>query len=529
MQRLPSFGFRILFISLFCFSISLFASACSSIDQPPTTVLPGTSLPEPEKTLIDPAPPFESRTATPAFTNQDNVPPQYKLIAELNYPLHQVTVQETITYPNHSKDTLREIILMVEPNRYEGTFQLQDIFVNGDKLANPPTLQSNQMHVALDQPLQPQQTLTLSISYQLDLPKPNPSPTTRPVPFGWTERQTNLVDWYPFIPPYIEGKGWLAHQPGYFGEHLAYQTANFDVTIINSGKEILRAPKTVLDRGETQPGQLTIAASAPAEQNDNDKEIHYVLPKARTFVWSVSHTYVIQTEKVGDILVLGYAFPIHAQAGEAALKATAQSLELFQKLFGPYPHPTLSVVEADFLDGMEYDGLYFLSNGFYNLYQGNPTEYLISIAAHETSHQWWFGLVGNDQAEEPWLDESFATYSEKLFYEHIYPEAQTWWWTYRIDFFNPSGYLNNSIYSYTNTPSPYEAYRNAVYLNGAKFLEDLRKTIGDEAFFNFLKSYVQNYQYKIVTTKDFFTLLRENTQVNLDNLILQYFDPTKVK
>jgi len=68
-----------------------------------------------------------------------------------------------------------------------------------------------------------------------------------------------------------------------------------------------------------------------------------------------------------------------------------------------------------------------------------------------------------------------------------------------------------------------------VYLNGAKFLEDLRKTIGDEAFFNFLKSYVQNYQYKIVTTKDFFTLLRENTQVNLDNLILQYFDPTKVK
>ena len=87
------------------------------------------------------------------------------------------------------------------------------------------------------------------------------------------------------------------------------------------------------------------------------------------------------------------------------------------------------MVEADFLDGMEYDGLYFLSKGFYNLYSGGPADYLTAIAAHETSHQWWYSAIGNDQALEPWLDEALATYSERLFYENLHPEGLVWWWT----------------------------------------------------------------------------------------------------
>lgn len=511
--------------SLLCFLFGSIYVACSSPALTQPTSSSQSTLPAPTTTSVVLTTPTASLFPTPTESAPDDSLPQYKLNVELNYPLHQVAVEETITYTNRTNVPLEDIVLMIEPNRYEGTFHLNNFMVNGKSPSPAPDIQTNQMHLVLAQPLPPNQKIYLTISYELNLPRPIPNPTTRPVPFGWTERQTNLVDWYPFIPPYAEGKGWLAHQPGYFGEHLVYETSNFDVTIKNKGKETLHAPTTVSDNGETQPGQLTIAASAPALQNGN--EIHYVLPKARTFAWSVSHAYLVQTQMVGDILVIGYAFPVHAQAGEAALKTTAQSLDLFQKLFSPYPHATLSVVEADFLDGMEYDGLYFLSNGFYNLYQGNPAEYLIAIAAHETSHQWWFGLIGNDQAEQPWLDESFATYSEKLFYEYTYPEAQTWWWTYRVDFFKPDGFINGSIYSFSNNASPYESYRNAVYLNGAKFLEDLRKAMGDDAFFHFLKVYVFTYQYKIATTKDFFLLLKQNSNSNFDSIINRYFDATQ--
>jgi aminopeptidase N len=96
------------------------------------------------------------------------------------------------------------------------------------------------------------------------------------------------------------------------------------------------------------------------------------------------------------------------------------------------------VVEAGFADGMEYDGLYFLGREYFAAYDGTPQNYLTALAAHETAHQWWYGLVGNDQALEPWLDEALCTYSELLFYEAVYPDLVDWWWTFRVNRFQPS-------------------------------------------------------------------------------------------
>ena len=95
--------------------------------------------------------------------------------------------------------------------------------------------------------------------------------------------------------------------------------------------------------------------------------------------------------------------------------------------------------------------------------------------------------MGNDQAQEPWLDEALSTYSEKLYYENLQPTGLDWWWKYRINYFSPQGWVDGSIYN----PAGYRAYRDAVYLNGALFLDDLRNLIGDAPFFNFLGDYFQ--------------------------------------
>ncbi len=309
------------------------------------------------------------------------------------------------------------------------------------------------------------------------------------------------MDWYPFLPPYIDGQGWLSHQAGFFGEHLVYPVADFEVAI-----------------QLTRPNpDLVIAASAPAEADGHTYRYHH--PQARNFVWSVSHMYQIAEQQVGAVTVLSYAFPHHAQAGEATLQTTAQALALYTELFGPYPHQTLSVVEADFLDGMEYDGLYFLSNAFYNLYGGTPGEYLVAIAAHETAHQWFYALVGNDQALEPWLDEALCTYSERLYFEHTFPEALDWWYQYRVNYYQPRGWVDGTIYN----PDGYRAYRDAIYLNGALFLEDLRHLMGDEAFFTFLQDYTRQYSHALATGADFFNLVTNHTQSDLTPLLEEYF------
>jgi hypothetical protein len=312
----------------------------------------------------------------------------------LDYGRHHLTVDEEITYFNNSSDELSELIMMVETNRYPGTFVLTKLSLEDDQIIDDYALENNQLLIKLEKALLPGDSIELALSYELNLPSPTPSPDIRPIPFGYTARQANLVDWYPFIPPYIS----------YFGEHQVYEISDFQVNI----------------RLSDNRSDLTIAASAPAEL---DGEWHrYRHLNARNFTWSVSHAYVVLTETVGDVTVMSYSFPFDRTAGEAVLQ--------YQELFGPYSRSLLSAVEADFLDGMEFDGLYFLSNGFYNSYQGVKSDYLIAIAAHETAHQWWYALVGNDQALEPWLDEAMCTYSERIYFEHLYPEAMDWWWQY---------------------------------------------------------------------------------------------------
>lgn len=446
---------------------------------------------------------------TPTSLHPSPTPPparatRYRLAATLDYARHRLEVEQEIDYMNRAAQALDDLLLVVEPAYYPGTFELKSLAWEEGQTVEGAAWKGTHLRLPLREPLAPGAALRLSLSYTLNLPSPTPSPTTRPVPFGYTQRQTNLVDWYPFIPPYQGGQGWLAHDPGFFGEHLAYEASDFEVEIRLAEPSYAGAP-------------LVIAASAPVEQQG--EVYRYQMSAARNFAWSVSHQYQVRSTVVGPVTVLSYAFPIHPTAGQAVLQTTAQALELYNRLFGSYQRETLSVVEADFLDGMEYDGLYFLSNGFYNLYQGTPGEYLVTIAAHETAHQWWYGLVGNDQALEPWLDEALCTYSERLYFENLYPESLEWWWAYRVNYYQPGGWVDGSIYN----PGGFRPYRDAVYLNGAVFLEALRGQVGEAAFFATLKDYAARYAHRIATGADFFAVLSEHSPQDIDALLQTYF------
>ncbi len=475
----------------------LTSTPATTVTPPPTQLQPAQSA-SPQVTPTDAAPTLGV------------VPAQYNLDAVLDYYGHSLTISETISYLNATTDTIPDLILVVESNRWPGSFNLVSLaWVDGSTI-DGYDLQEAQLHIPLPQALRAGERLGLKLAYHLELPEiPPPTGVTRPVPYGYTERQTNIVDWYPYIPPFLPATGWLVHPKWGFGEHQVFDVADFDVR--------LSLAEPVQD--------LVIASPAPAEQVGESYSYH--LESARAFALSASTYYMLQTTTVGDVTVNSYFFPYDQKAGQQVLHDTATALELYSNLITPYPHTSLSVVEADFLDGMEYDGLYFLSRGFYNLYDGTPQGYLTFIAAHETAHQWWYGLVGNDQALEPWLDEAMCTYMEHVFYENVYADYKTssgesivdWWWYYRVNFYDPSGWVDGSIYDF----NLFLPYRNAIYLNGAKFLQDLRTVTGDEAFFAFLRDYAGRNAYHIATANEFFAILRDHTTKDLSGLISEYF------
>lgn len=477
--------------------ICLLLSGCTTnLVQPTPTVdtLPTITPPLPTST---PAPPTLTPTVIPVPRMTE-----YTLEVDFDVSIQRITVHETIRFMNNSRSMIQDLSLMVEANLFPDCFHLTKLSWNDNTAIENHQLSSNVLTIPLVEPLPPTEDIQLNIDYYLDLPYTQDY-SSRPVPFGYTDRQSNFIDWYPFLPPYNDESGWIANGPGYFGEHDVYEIANYSVTIntINA------------------PANLIIAASSLPEINGNT--YRYTHEKARNFVWSASALYIVSEIQVGDTLVRNYSFPFNPAANQQALTDTAAALELANRLFTLYPRKSLSVVEADFMDGMEYDGLFFLSRGFYNNDIIPPRAYITIIAAHETAHQWFYASIGSDQAKESWLDEALCTYFERLFYENVYPDDLNWWWTTRILYFAPDGYINLPIYDYQG----YTNYRNSVYLNGAIFIEQLRQQIGDEAFFAFLKDYTTTFSGQQVNSHDFFDLLTKHTDEDLTSLIAQYFSP----
>ena len=495
--------FSRILLSAFCIFLLISCSsptppALSPTDTPPPT---GTTFPTEVLATFTPTP---FPTLTPELEH-----PQYVLDLQLDYSSKAAVVNQTITYPNWTGETLTNLVLAVEPNLWSGGFSLKSLAIDDQPITNYKITNSNQrLEIPLPQPLEPSGTIIITMNYGLILPQmqaySNPN-EVRPQIYGYSDKQINFVDWYPFVVPYIPGEGWVLHNPWFYGEHLVYDTADFDVTV------------TLTDG--TQP---QIAASGAEVASTTESSRRFVLEAGRTFALSMSTDFKVATQMVGDVTVYSYYFGFYDDAGEALLQTTAQALQAYSDRFGPYRHKTLSAVQGDFNDGMEFSGLYFISRDYFNLYKGTPENYLVTIGAHETAHQWWFDAVANDQGIEPWLDEALSTYSEVIYYETVYPELVDWWWEYRYFEFLAPGYVDTAVYD----GGGQRPYWDKVYLTGARFFQDLRERLGDEIFFAILRDYYAQYTGRRVTSADFFRVLREHTAADISDLMTQYFKNT---
>ena len=481
----------------------LMSASCAAPTVPPE--LP-TEIVAPLPTL---SPATETATESVTATSQPQTGsslarPKYMLDVRFNFTTRIGTVDQTITWPNQTGETLNNVVFAVEPNLWSGGFQLNLLALDDQPVINY-ILDGQKLDVSLPQPLPPGATLDIHLNYVLTLPQmqaySNPE-DVRPQIYGYSEKQTNLVDWYPFVVPYQPGQGWLLFNPWYYGEHLIYDLADFDLTI------------TFTDGSDPQ-----IAASGLEVEPAKSGSRRFLLESGRTFALSMSLYYKVATQTVGDVTVYSYYFAFFDKPGEALLRTTAEALQVYSQLFGPYRHRTITAVQGDFNDGMEFSAFYFISRDYFNLYDNTPKNYLVIIGAHETAHQWWFESVANNQALEPWLDEALATYSEKLYYESVHPDQVKWWRDYRYFEFKNPGFVDTAIYD----GGGQRPYWDKVYLTGAQFLEDLRQRVGDEIFLPFLKDYYTRFNGKRATTADFFQVLREHTAADISDLMTKYF------
>lgn len=477
-------------------------AACktSSVEPvtPETTMQPLSPPTQIPNTEVPPSPTTEPTyqiTSTPVSA-EPSLFTQYQMDISLNYPNHSLMVSQVIDYTNNTGAELTELPLLVPPAVHPNVFSLISLQFDPAYLESTSDMEGLTIQLQLKPGLPPGKTFELNLIYELRL-------TEKRSAFGFTERQILLADWYPYVPPYLDDRGWLTNEPGEVGEYLTYPLADFTVNLH------LSPPME----------NLIVAASSPLTSQEGNC-LRYHAQNVRNFSLAISPDYQVTTTSNEYVTVKAYNFPEHANQGERAAELAVQAWELYINLYGGNQRQFLSVVEAEIEDGLECDGQFYLSDWYFESADETPKNYFELLVVHETAHQWFYALIPNDQANEPWLDEALATYSELLFLESFHPELVDWWWGFRVHAYHPTGAVNSTIYDYRDD----RPYINAVYLRGATFLQDVREAVGDPAFYTFLQHYAQNNKEDQFRNSDiFFSLLSQTSDVDLSNLLTFFF------
>lgn len=351
------------------------------------------------------------------------------------------------------------------------------------------------LKVFLPAPLAIGESLKVNIEFESFLP---PSVGR----FGYGKNTFNGGNWYPILAVY-ENNQWRKDPYYAIGDPFYSETSLYSVRIKAPCDFTIAATGNLISRQETGDYILW----------DFKTEL------VRDFAWVASNRFKQAKEKLGKTQVISYYFEEDEPHAKEALKYAKDALKAFNRAFGKYPYRDFSVVAADFyIGGMEYPNLVIIGKDFY--FQEELLEYII---AHETAHQWWYGLVGNDQIKEPWLDEALAEYSTILYYESKYGK-KTGEKIYQEFILNPYhlfelGQRPGTTLRSLDQFSDWKDYSASVYSKGAIILKELERRMGKGKLLQGLNLYLEEFIYSIAKTEDFVKIINKVSGTDWSKII----------
>ena len=380
----------------------------------------------------------------------------YVINAKLDPATQTITGAETITLHNNSPEALNEIYLRLDHNIFRGLVPrgssvpaentegmvVTRLVVNGEAvdLAAPPPgfggrgrgaapaarrlgasgLDQTLARVSLASAVAAKSTATLAIEWRTKLPGGDGGRGHRMTQrFG--DHLFQPTQWFPRVAKYDDLRGWDTNVylgPAEFNNNFGRFDVRIDVPAgwIVSGTGVLQNPqdvltatarerlKTVLDSDEVitivgeeeiGPGQATAPGDRLVWHFAADMVNDFAWATARKFVWKATRATI---PGKGPVPIHMVYLPERANLFTNAGPITRHALEFYSKLWAPYPFPQLTLQDGPSA-GMEYPMVINSNQG---------------AADHETGHQWWPMMVGNNETWYGWMDEGFNQYMNIL-------------------------------------------------------------------------------------------------------------------
>ncbi len=449
--------------------------------------------------------------------SRDAARSSYTITAQLHEDM-TVSARCDITYVNRTDVELSEVWFHLYPAAYRDGAQFTPVTASEIESAYPHGVSyggidivkveggaheiggrdEDILKVQLPSAILPTQSTRISVEYTLKLPNMRHR-------LGYCDGTVNLGNWFPIECAYDGG---FVDAPYYAnGDPFCLPVCDYDVTI-------------------TAPAEYTAAMPAAATRTEGENGTavtHCTLEKARDFAAVLGHFQTVS--RTADGVDVTYYYTADDNA-DAHLQAACDSLAYFSQSFGAYPYKTYAVVQTPFNQGgMEYTGLVYVSDAA----QGNM---IAEVIVHETAHQWWYGIVGNDQVRNAWMDEALAEYSTTLFYKN-HPAYNVAYDDRIADamggfslFCELSRCEDTSMDRALGDYASAAEYSYMTYVKGQLMYDSLYKMLGEKTLVAGLRNYATKCAFTTARPDDLIACLEQSSKRELKSFMASYIDGT---
>nr|MBA3899225.1 M1 family metallopeptidase [Bacteroidota bacterium] len=412
-------------------------------------------------------------------------------------------------------------------------------------------LDNTVLKVFLPQPLKSGESIKFNIDFKTYFDRGGSVRRRMKLFNGYGYKHYDGVLWYPRISVYDNKFGWTTDQ--HLGREFYGNFGTFDVELTLANNFVLDATGNLINREEVLPEELRQKLDI---RNFKDKPLYeapsVVIPYDSTirktwkfhaenvhdFAWTADPTYRIGEVEWNGVKVISLAQEPHASRWQYAAEFTSKIIKVYSEDIGMYGYPKMIV--ADARDGMEYPML-TLNGGF------DPDHR--SLLAHEVAHNWFYGMVANNETYRAFMDEGFTQFlnshslrkidgdtmvrrEPKSAYLKKFMEPQktidrTVYYGYMQDAVTgDDGYLNTHSDKFGGALRHGGGYRHVYYKTGV-MLYNLQYVLGDELFWAAMQHYFQQWKFCHPYPEDFRNSIIQFTGVDLNWFFDQWLETMK--
>ena len=373
--------------------------------------------------------------------------------------------------------------------------------------------------IALPKPILPNETIKIDIDFETKLP---------PVVArsGYEKNYFSVTQWFPKIGVYEEG-AWICHQYHTLGEFYA-DFGVYDVSITLPENYVVGASGILVDEKKIKGGL---------------KKLRFYCEDIHDFAWCADVDFVETLDRYEDTKIRLLIQKDHTSMANRFIKIIKVVFDYYGEKYGEYPYPMITIIDSKHVDAgeMEYPTLFQTGNFGVSLsvhkYRSDPfpesDRFIEWLTIHEFGHNWWYGMVANNEAEYAWLDEGINNYATAKAMEYGFDGNMLHnhnGITQSVRERDRRRYLDNPssavVMQYSWLFRYWNEYYTMVYHKPELMLLTLNNYFGDEIWGNVMKAYFQRWQFKHPKPEDFYKVVHEITSKDFKYFFNQFLNTT---